>query len=876
MSAASRVLFRWVLPLVVTMPCMAMRPVVGQTSAGQLGTGLDQLQRVSENLERQLGSRHPLTLRSWALVASLLEIEGDFHAADQLYRRVLEARLALLGEDNLDTAEALTALAGLRTKQGRFDEAQALHSRALVIRERHLGPSAPITLESKHGLAMLASQQGRWVEAERLLRQVLLQRRRQLGSQQPETLLALNSLGMLMERQSRWLEAENFYRQALAGFEKVWGRDDLAPALVAENLARSLMVRGRASEAEALQRRALMSRERLLGVDSPRLGIALGNLAETLTVEGRVDEARGLLERAVQLLARGAGSQFPETITLRQNLAINHWLHGRSSEAIQLFAAALDDETLNLQREVPLQPRADRASLLASVGDAWLVAFSLAAEQRDQPEAVDLALRARLNRQGLLQSLERFQAVLQRQAGSRRDLFERLQALQTKLADLTLERDRRQQLESLRLDLERQLYRQLPQIQPRIVTPAAVQVVLPADAVLVELQRYEAFDPRQPPGHRWGESRWLALVLPSKASGRQPRLISLGPAAPFEQAIAKARAATLRGQPEAEQAWLQVADQLWTPLRPSLQGLTQVELSLDGDLHHVPLTFLQQAAPVARVQVLTSGRDLLPEPEREPGPSVVIADPAFEAGSPRADVQGSLRGLGSWSRLPATLKEGRQVAQGLGVPLIHGAAATVQQLAQVRHPLVLHVATHGYFLPEPARLRSSSLSLAVNQNQWTDPRVDPLLRSGLVLAGRDRYLTASGVAQMDLSGTRLVTLSACDTGRGVQRLGEAVYGLQRSLRVAGARMSLLSLWKVDDQATQAWMERFYRLARQGIPLAEAVQRVGQQFRTDPSLRARGWSHPFYWAAWQLVGPDGVLFQPAPAFREDAGSKTPAL
>jgi hypothetical protein len=136
-----------------------------------------------------------------------------------------------------------------------------------------------------------------------------------------------------------------------------------------------------------------------------------------------------------------------------------------------------------------------------------------------------------------------------------------------------------------------------------------------------------------------------------------------------------------------------------------------------------------------------------------------------------------------------------------------------------------------------------------------------MLRSGLVLAGAnqpnadpsdDGYLTAAEAAKLQLDGTELVVLSACATGQGDIRSGEGVYGLQRALTVAGARSTLLSLWKVDDKATAEFMVRFYKRLKAGEPRSDALAATQKEFR-DGKTGIPGWSDPFYWAAWQLVG-----------------------
>ena len=111
---------------------------------------------------------------------------------------------------------------------------------------------------------------------------------------------------------------------------------------------------------------------------------------------------------------------------------------------------------------------------------------------------------------------------------------------------------------------------------------------------------------------------------------------------------------------------------------------------------------------------------------------------------------------------------------------------------------ILHIATHGYFDPDTDQ---PGLSMA-----------ETMIGSGIALAGvndpinekGDGLLTAFEMVNLNLDSTELVVLSACETGKGANH-GEGVYGLQRAVRVAGAENLIMSLWKVDDQATQKLM-----------------------------------------------------------------------
>jgi CHAT domain-containing protein len=114
----------------------------------------------------------------------------------------------------------------------------------------------------------------------------------------------------------------------------------------------------------------------------------------------------------------------------------------------------------------------------------------------------------------------------------------------------------------------------------------------------------------------------------------------------------------------------------------------------------------------------------------------------------------------------------------------------------------------------------------------------------------DGYLTAAEATAMDLEGTELVTLSACETGLGGVQSGEGVYGLQRSLAVAGARSTLLSLWKVDDALTATFMQSYYNRLKAGEGRAEALRHTQSEFRDHKNST---YNDIRVWGAFQLSG-----------------------
>ena len=185
------------------------------------------------------------------------------------------------------------------------------------------------------------------------------------------------------------------------------------------------------------------------------------------------------------------------------------------------------------------------------------------------------------------------------------------------------------------------------------------------------------------------------------------------------------------------------------------------------------------------------------------------------------------------------------------------------------------MASHSYFLADQKKETPNANPLLLQQGDTTPlakalQGENPLLRSGIVLAGAnqpqansndDGYLTALEVAKLDWQGTEMVVVSGCESGKGEIRAGEGVYGLKRAIAVAGARSSLLSLWKVDDAATAAFMENFYKRLKAGEGRADALAATQKAFRLgkiqSPEIGG-DWQHAYVWAAFQLSGDWGPI------------------
>ena len=866
--------------------------------------------------EKALGAEHPNTALSLNNLAQLYERQGLYAKADPLYQRALAICNKVFGPEHPNTSLTLYNLAYLYYRQGLYVKAEPLYQRALAINEKALGPEHPNTALSLNSLAQLYDSQSLYAKAAPLYQRALAISEKALGPEHPNTALSLNNLASLYERQGLYSKAEPLYQRALAISEKAIGVESPNTAISLNNLAHLYYLQGFHAKAEPLYQRALAIHEKVLGPLHIDTAISLNNLAQLYDKQGFYAKAESLYLRALAisekafrpehplialslhnlaslyygqgLYAKGQplylrslamsekvfGREHPNTAVNLINLAQLYDSQGQYSHSQPLIKRALGIEFTLIQREAPYLPVAERQSYLSTFDNADELAFSSA--QRGS-SGTQLALFSRLNRQGLLQEIEQRQAQLASLPGAQQALVTNLRQITRQLASLALTAEQRQQLISRQEELERQLYRLLPQLKPRVVEVQQMAAALPAGSALIEFQLYRPYDSTAAVEKRRGEARYLAMVL--KPSGAITP-IDLGLAKPIDVSIRLALKATERFHPDALELWARVGRSVLDPLAIATKGSAALFISPDGELNRIPFAALpapgsrQLLADVMKFRLLTTGRELLDlqnTSKIKSAQALILANPAFHRSSVPVRTHLSILStqqrsadLGSqqWNQLPGTAKEGAAIALLTGGRLLTEDQARVTAIQQQKEaPWVLHLATHAYYQPDlaaPARQGDQQLT-ATRQQVAAQTADNPLLRSGIVLAGAnqpeadprdDGYLTALEVARLNWKGTEMVVISACQSGKGDITAGEGVYGLKRAIAVAGARSSLLSLWSVDDTATAAFMESFYNKLKAGIGRGDALVATQKEFREHKIV---SWRHPYVWAAFQLSG-----------------------
>jgi CHAT domain-containing protein/Tfp pilus assembly protein PilF len=838
---------------------------------GRYGEAEPLYSQALELRKRLLGEEHPDVAASLNNLAYLYMNQGRYREAEPLFLEALKLRKRLLGEDHPDVAYTLNNLATLYENQGRYREAEPLYRQALELRKRLLGEQHPAVATSLNNLALLYLRQGRYKEAEPLYRQALELRKRLLGEQHPAVAVSLNNLASLYEKQGRYGEAEPLYRQALEIRQNLLDEKHPDVATSLNNLAFVYTNQGRYGEAEPLYRQALELRRRLLGEEHPDVANSLNNLAGLYKSQGRYKEATPLFEQALELRKRSLGDTHPDLANSLINLAFLYLSQGGTKDAIDFLTQGLKVEEHNISLNLAVgfdRQKRDYIKTVSGTTDSTISLHLNAVPNNSQ--AARLALTTIFQRKGrILDVFTNSLQILRQRVNDRESqkLIDDLSNTYSQLATLIYNQPEKLPLEEYRqrvssLDdkakqLENQLSRRSAEFRTlsQPVTLEIIQKLIPADAALVELVRYQPYNPKAQTNKRFVEPRYAAYILTSSG---EPQAIDLGEAKKIEESLELFRQSLAdKNTPisQLQESARNLDRLLMQPVRKLLGNTHKILISPDGALNLIPFEALvdennQYLVENYAFTYLTSGRDLLRQQNPSPSqqPPVVIADPYFDRPGEIAAASSNSNNTRAidlskiiFYPLSGTAAEARAIASLFKInPLLYS-QATEGAIKQVKSPQILHIATHGFF-------ENGSQSQS-NQNTIND---NPLLLSGLVLSGfkkqqgggnEDGVLTALEVTTLNLVGTQLVALSACDTGLGQDTTGEGIYGLRRALVIAGSESQLISLWKVEDNATKDLMVKYYSRLLNNQGRSEALRQTQLEM-----LKSENYQHPYYWAA----------------------------
>jgi CHAT domain-containing protein len=871
------------------------------------------LQRVRSIIEKSVGQDHPDVSLVLINIADLCYDKGDYEKAGPLYQRALAINEKAFGPENPNIVDSLSRLARFHQNIGNDVEAESLYQRALAISEKTVGPEHPAAAIILNNLAVIYRDRGDYAKAEPLFQRSITIFEKSFGPEDPNVGRAQYFLATLYRKRGDYAKAESLYQRALVITEKALEPEHPEIGIGLDDFVMLYAAKGDIAQAITFLSRAIAINERNLDLNlysgserqklaylsriSKQTNLTLSlqsqaaqndpqalNLAFT-TLLSRKGRALDAMADTIATLRRHATPEdqklFNELIEVRSQLASLKLKDSNTGnpDTYRNRVKKLENEVDELEGELssrsgefraqtqPITLAAVQAALPANsalVEFAYFMPVDPKTEKRNSPRylAYVLAAQGQPKWVDLGESSQIDSAV-----DAWREALRDPNRTDVKLLARTVDEKVMRPLRALLGDTRRLL-----------IAPDGRLNLIPFDALVDQqnqylIERYSIsyltsgrdllrLQSRQP--SRGGPlvvanpdfGRFATIALRTdRGSGKERAQIDSNqiffqplPGTEDEALAIKAllpKASVLRRDQATETALKQASG-------PRILHIATHGFFLDN----------QEGASVENNPLrigLPGTTDVLASAEANPYTVQLEATPEFETAQERVKsfttrglnayiVKSEVKGKGTFFRVRAGNFRTQTEAQKYG--------ADLQERGVVGDFFVTRYEPPQRGLIEQKSSVNDSLS-NLRISKFATRVEDPLLRSGLALAGAnqgksgddDGVLTALEAAYLDLLGTKLVVLSACDTGVGEVKNGEGVLGLRRALVLAGSESQVMSLWPVSDEAAKDLMIPYYKALQQGEGRSDALRQV--QLRM---LRGRkDQRHPFYWAAFIQSG-----------------------
>lgn len=815
--------------------------------------------------------------------------EASFLSAQQAYE--IEGLTS-----NINYSKVHADLGLLYATMGRFSSSEKSTLEAMSLREKNLGKNSKAYASSLNNYAVLLADLARYSEAEATFDQALKTIEQRLGTGSQEYAVALNNQAILFYDIGRFDAAVENLKKASAIMDKLKKKSMRNQVGFQSNLALLYQQTGKLAEAEAIY----LNLEKGLGSGNPYYAGVLDNLAllyiqmgkmdkvegylqkaanvyktkfgdqnfnyakvqndlgNFYRMQGRLDEAEKTLQQAIAIRATALGENHPDYVRSQEDLGILYWKKGDLAKAGEYYGAAMTKSMDFVNRYFPPMSEAEKTKYWDVLQPRFQRFYNFCLEAgATNPALLQTMFEYQMATKGLLLNstnkikqailgsgdealIQEYTAWLDKKEALARYYTLSKEELEKQKVDLNaLERDANDREKALSAKSSAFSQGYSAERQDMSLVTAALGDL---DA-LVEVARVRKFDK-----DLTADSRYALLVLTKGATA--PKVVILDNGRELETKFAKYYKNSILQRMPDEFSYIQY----WSKLDAVLAGKKNIYFSPDGVYAQLNVNTIRKPGgnflgSTYDIVVMGNVRDLLSAKIKRPA----AAKEAFLLGFPEFG--------GAAPALPGTKVEIDAVSTvlktaGYKVSRHTEADATEANVKALKGQSLVHIATHGYFLPD-----TDSDAMGVSAEHAKN---NPLLRSGLILAGApdpakeeqkadlagndNGVLTAYEAMNLNLEGTSLLVLSACETGLGEVKAGEGVYGLQRAFQVAGARTLLMSLWKVDDAATQLLMTNFYTNWTKTGNKLKAFKQAQAQLMANPKYK-----EPYYWGAFVMMG-----------------------
>lgn len=776
-------------------------------------------------------------------IASLFKTKGIYAEAEPVYLKSLNIIKDNYGIENPEYAKTLGQLASLYKILGRAEEAEEAYLKVLELQSLTLGEKHPDYALTINNLANLYKSESQSDKAEPLYQRALDIRARVLGKEDPEYATSLDDLAGFYLSQKEFQKALPLYKESQSIRLKVFGAEHPIYAASLNNLALLYENKGDYNQAEENYKQSLQIFQNVLGASHPHYAKTLNNLASLYEIQKRFPESRNLYKQSAFIIIDQINNNFK-------------YLSEEEKRLFYIANKVFLENFINFSIKICEEPQSK--STLAALGDSYNLQLITKGIVLD---ATTKARKRILSSKDprLIQKYQQWQNLRQQIAKIHNLGKSEIRLRNIKLDSLVAQANQLEKdLSRASSDFDLAYHDEAP-------TWKEIQKSLKEDEAAVEIIRLKPVE---------DQIVYAALILNSR-SQENPELVLLKNGKELEEKYYNYYHNVTYYRAQDKHAY----ELYWKPIKEKLGNVKKLYFSPDGVYNKLNLNSLrnpendQYLIDELDINLVTNTRHVLSSktPRKfAPNRNAILVAPDFSnknSGTPSDTINRLIKNMSNWItrtgfyELPGTAFEIRGIHAILdknnwksNYYLDDNASESL--IKGLKNPKVLHIATHGFFLEskEGSLFKNKSFQ---SSNKIKESTYDPMLRSGLILSGagegedmasgqEDGILTAFEATHLELDETELVVLSACETALGRVSNGEGVYGLQRAFQIAGAETILMSLWKVDDNATQELMRVFYEQWLSHGDKKKAFREAQMQVRAK-------YPDPYYWGAFVMVG-----------------------
>jgi tetratricopeptide (TPR) repeat protein len=812
-----------------------------------------------------LGTDHPSYAVTLNALAVFYRNIGNYPAAEAHYQEALKIKKQVFGEKHPDYAISLNNLGYLYEETGNFQAAEQLYLQALRIKKETLGERNPEYLSSLQNLGVLYKDMGNFSSAKKVFEEVLKVRKETYGEEHTYYASTLHYLAQLNELTGDYKNALIFYDMGLKIRKAVFGNKHPEVGESLYSKAELALKMGDFSAARPLVEESLDVFAASLGKSHKRYAESLGLLAIASMKTGKEREAKSMFLQVLNILKESVGDKHPSYVKWLNTCADSYWLAGEYEKSLLIRIQVKDWALGQVKTHFPYLSEVEKERFFEHNVKPYIHSFSYFSindSKKSREFAADLYDIQLETKAILLNASAKWKSNILT-SGDKRLLQQFLswENLRSRINTLysASEIDKRElsQLEEEANLLEKQLSllseRFNKKFQYEQLQWEDVRQKLNKGEAAIEVVRIQKFGKGSADSglSQSASSSFLLSHIDSvqyafliiQPENNTPDLILLNNGKAMERQLSFYRNA-IKFRVKDDQSFSLLFQPVYDHLKKN--KISKIYFSPDGLYHQLNLKTLfnprseKYLCDELAIHQVTNTKDLLVEDQVN-----ITNKYAIVMGVPQFEEQ--------YAELPGVRKEIEMVYNELlekewEAELKEGVQVNEKDIKDLYNPKLLHIATHGYFEAKDYLEESAKAQGA---------RKNPLWHSGLVVSktvdelsavtnDNDGLLTAYEAMNLNLDGTEVVVLSACDTGLGEVKYGEGVYGLQRAFMVAGAKNVIMSLWKINDEVTQKLMTLFYENFTISKDAREALTSAQNEIR-------QSYSDPYYWGAFVLVG-----------------------